>query len=161
MSTLVEFKGYALTDSKRWGNLEVISLKPKAFKSDDVEITITHCGVCGADMHTLTQGWGESKLPLILGHEIVGKVTRVGDNVKDIKVGDPVGVGAHIGSCMSCSVCKSAYENYCVNGIPTHNGEYSDGVVSQGGYATAIRAHQQFVFSIPDETASPHALKVL
>ncbi|OSX66322.1 hypothetical protein POSPLADRAFT_1052976 [Postia placenta MAD-698-R-SB12] len=135
MSTLVEFKGYALTDSKRWGNLEVISLKPKAFKSDDVEITITHCG-----------GWGESKLPLILGHEIVGKVTRVGDNVKDIKVGDPVGVGAHIGSCMSCSVCKSAYENYCVNGIPTHNGEYSDGV---------------FVFSIPDETASPHALKVL
>ncbi|EED77109.1 predicted protein [Postia placenta Mad-698-R] len=161
MSTQVEFKGYALTDPKRWSDLEVVSFKPKTFKSDDVEIAITHCGVCGSDVHTLTQGWGESKLPLVVGHEIVGKATRVGDNVKDIKVGDRVGVGAQIGSCMSCRECKSDYENYCANGIPTYNGEYPDGVVSQGGYATAIRAHQQFVFPIPDEIESRHAASML
>jgi len=98
-----------------------------------------------------------------------------------IKVSDRVGVGAKIGSCMKCRACKEGYENYCPNGIstyvsvpmrqdvdviltevtPSQNSEYPDGVVSQGGYATAIRAHQQFVFPIPDEIESRHAASML
>lgn len=138
--------------------------------------------MCGSDLHTLKQGWGESHLPLVVGHEIVGKATRVGDNVKNIKVGDRVGVGAKIGSCMRCRQCKGEYENYCAKGISTYvsaasrtlylythvsvtttrqNSEYPDGVVTQGGYSTAIRAHQQFVFPIPDALESRHAAPML
>ncbi|PCH43599.1 GroES-like protein [Wolfiporia cocos MD-104 SS10] len=161
MSPTLEFKGYALTDRKQWSDLTVTEIKPKTFQPDDVEIAITHCGVCGSDVHTLTQGWGESKLPLVVGHEIIGKVTRVGDKVADIKPGDRVGVGAQIGSCLRCRACKSDYENYCPDGIATYNSVYPDGVVSQGGYATAIRANQQFVFPIPDEIESRHAASMM
>ena len=125
----VQFKGYALTgrdlyvskpilfscndtlDPNKWQELKVIDFQPKNFEADDVELTITHCGVCGSDVHTLTQGWGKSKLPLIAGHEIVGTVTRVGDNVKEFKPGDRVGVGAQVGACLKCKACKMDYEN--------------------------------------------------
>ncbi|KAI0768847.1 GroES-like protein [Trametes elegans] len=157
----LQFKGYAMTDPSNWHDLKVIEFKPKTFEAEDVEIAITHCGVCGSDVHTLTQGWGESKLPLVVGHEIVGTVTRVGDNVKEFKVGDRVGVGAQRGSCLGCRECNDDYENYCPKSINTYNAEYEDGVVAQGGYATAIRAQERFVFPIPDEIESRHAASMM
>ena len=107
-------------DPKKFTELKVIEFKPKNFEADDVEIAITHCGVCGSDVHTLKQGWGESKLPLVVGHEIVGHATRVGPNVKGIKVGDRVGVGAQIASCLQCRQCKEGYENYCPKQVDTY-----------------------------------------
>ncbi|KAI0745032.1 GroES-like protein [Earliella scabrosa] len=160
-SKQVEFKGYALTDPSKWNDLKVTEFKPKTFAPEDVEIAITHCGVCGSDVHTLTQGWGESKLPLVVGHEIVGTVTRVGDKVTDFKPGDTAGLGAQRGSCLSCRACKEGYENYCPNSIETYNAEYPDGVVAQGGYSTAIRAHQRFVFPIPKEIEPRHAASMM
>ncbi|KAI0666670.1 GroES-like protein [Trametes maxima] len=157
----VQFKGYALTDPAKWNDLKVIDFKPKNFGPEDVEIAITHCGVCGSDVHTLTQGWGESKLPLVVGHEIVGTVTRVGDKVIEFKLGDRAGVGAQRGSCLECRECKDGYENYCPKGIDTYNAEYPDGVVAQGGYSTAIRANERFVFPIPDEIESRHAASMM
>ncbi|KAI0373523.1 GroES-like protein [Pilatotrama ljubarskyi] len=157
----LQFKGYALTDPSKWHDLKIIEFKPKTFEPEDVEIAITYCGVCGSDVHTLTQGWGESKLPLVVGHEIVGTVTRVGDKVTEFKPGDRVGVGAQRGSCLRCRQCKEDYENYCTNGIDTYNAEYPDGVVAQGGYSTAIRAHERFVFPIPDEIESRHAASMM
>ncbi|KAH9851436.1 GroES-like protein [Lenzites betulinus] len=145
-SKTVQFKGYALTDPSKWNDLKVIEFKPKMFEVDDVEIAITHCGVCGSDVHTLTQGWGKSKLPLVVGHEIVGTVTRVGDKVTEFKVGDRAGVGAQRGSCLDS---------------PSQNAEYPDGVVAQGGYSTAIRAQERFVFPIPDEIESRDAASML
>lgn len=72
------------------------TFQPKTFADDDVEIAITHCGVCGSDVHTLTQGWGASKLPLVVGHEIIGKITRVGKKVAGMKVSFvAMGVGAY------------------------------------------------------------------
>lgn len=114
------FLTVALTDPKTFSDLKVTSFTPKTFEADDVEVAITHCGVCGSDVHTLKQGWGETKLPLVVGHEIVGKVTRVGEKVKSIKVGDRVGVGAQIGSCMECRQCKEGFENYCPKMIHTY-----------------------------------------
>ncbi|EKM52138.1 uncharacterized protein PHACADRAFT_151139 [Phanerochaete carnosa HHB-10118-sp] len=161
MQSGLEFKGYALVDPENFTELQVKTFKPKPFEDDDIEIVITHCGVCGSDVHTLKQGWGESKLPLVVGHEIVGKAVRVGKNVKDIKSGDRVGVGAQIWSCMQCRQCKDGYENYCPKQVDTYNAEYPDGTVSQGGYSTAIRAHQQFVFPIPDAIESKYAASML
>ncbi|EIW62534.1 GroES-like protein [Trametes versicolor FP-101664 SS1] len=161
MSSSLQFKGYALTDPSYWSDLKVVEFKPKNFQPEDIEISITHCGVCGSDLHTLTQGWGESKLPLIAGHEIVGTVTRVGDRVTGFKPGDRVGVGAQIGACLNCKRCDANYENYCPEQIDTYNAEYPDGVVTQGGYATAIRAHERFVFAIPKNLESRHAASML
>lgn len=163
-------------DPGAWNSLSLISYQPKTFQDDDVELAITHCGVCGSDVHTLTQGWGGCHLPLVVGHEIVGIVTRVGAKVTEFKPGDRVGVGAQIGSCMQCKRCKSDNENYCLSIIDTYvrikiphqprlsgltgfqqNSVYPDGVVSQGGYSTAIRAHERYVFKIPDAIESRDA----
>ena len=196
LSVSTEYLGISLTqvicacvttDPQKPTDLEVTNFEPKRFTDDDVEIAITHCGVCGSDVHTLKQGWGDSKLPLVVGHEIVGHARRIGQNVKDIKPGDRVGVGAKIGGCLSCRQCNSGYENYCPKGISTYvsiceqicrihlltlkdrhlrrhvlqNSQYPDGIVTQGGYATAIRAKQRFVFPIPDALESRYACSML
>jgi alcohol dehydrogenase (NADP+) len=102
------------------GNLSVTLIDicdqftPKIFEEYDVDIENECCGVCGSDVHTITGGWGElATSPICVGHEIIGKVLRVGPKVKSIKPGDRVGVGAQVQSCMKCPMCKSDNENYC------------------------------------------------
>ncbi|KZT30367.1 NADPH-dependent alcohol dehydrogenase [Neolentinus lepideus HHB14362 ss-1] len=156
-----EFKGYAITDANLWSQFNVVEYQPKTFEDDDVELRIAYCGVCGSDVHTITEGWGKIPTPLVVGHEIVGQVTRVGANVKEFKVGDRVGVGAQIGSCYKCRACKEDQENYCPTKIDTYNDKYPDGVFAQGGYSTAIRANQLFVFPIPDNLRLKDAASML
>ena len=98
-------KGYAISDTKNWTDFKVIDFDLKKPADDDIDVAITHCGICGSDLHTISGGWGPLKVPAVIpGHEIVGKVTQVGKNVKDIKVGDRVGIGAQVGSCMNLSL---------------------------------------------------------
>lgn len=87
--------------------------KPKQFGDNDIDIKIECCGVCGSDVHTVTGGWGDAPTPLCVGHEVVGKAIKVGSQVKDVKVGDRVGVGAQVWSCLKCPQCKNDNENYC------------------------------------------------
>ncbi|KAH8116150.1 GroES-like protein [Phellopilus nigrolimitatus] len=156
------FKGYAITDLKRWSDFSVVDFPSKNWEETDVEVAITHCGVCGSDVHTLTSGWGDYEVPLVAGHEIVGTAVRVGSKVKSgIKPGDRVGVGAQIGSCYTCKQCKHDNENYCPKKIDTYNSNYPDGVRTQGGYSTGIIAHEQFVFPIPDAVSSADACSML
>ena len=122
-SSKVTFKGYALTSNEpsAWSDLQLVEYQSKTWTEDDVEIAITYCGICGSDIHTLTSGWGAHQiLPLVVGHEIVGKAVRVGGAVKGIKAGDRVGVGAQIWSCMQCRQCKDGYENYCPKQVDTY-----------------------------------------
>jgi len=157
-----DFKGIGVSvESKVWSDLQLIPVTPKTWSEDDVEIAITHCGICGSDIHTLTGGWGTVKPPLVVGHEIVGIATKVGENVQGIKVGDRVGVGAAIQSCHQCELCERGDENYCGELLWTYNGRYPDGVKTMGGYATAIRANQQFVFPIPAGLDSADASSML
>jgi alcohol dehydrogenase (NADP+) len=90
-----------------------IQFKPKPFTSRDIDIQVEACGVCGSDVHTLTGGWGQAHLPLCVGHEIIGTVVRVGEEVKLFKLGERVGVGAQVWACLDCEICKSDNENYC------------------------------------------------
>jgi alcohol dehydrogenase (NADP+) len=124
-----------------------------------VDIAVDACGVCGSDVHTITGGWGEQPMPLCVGHEVVGRAVRVGDAVKDIKVGDRVGVGAQIYADLTCTNCKAGQENYCPSAVDTYSGTYKDGTVSQGAYSSHVRAHEYFTFKIPenisDELAAP------
>jgi alcohol dehydrogenase (NADP+) len=90
-----------------------LQFKPKPLAERDVEIAIEACGVCGSDVHTLTGGWGQAKLPVCVGHEVIGNVVAIGPETTTVNVGDRVGVGAQVWACLDCKICKSGNENYC------------------------------------------------
>jgi len=157
------FRGYGVdtTDPSLWSDFKLLSYPSKIFKDTDIEIAITHCGVCGSDVHTLTQGWGAIKVPLVVGHEIAGYAVRVGSAVKTVKPGDRVGIGAQIGSCYSCKNCKTNNENYCPKWIDTYGDQYPDGVRTMGGYSDGIIADERLVFPIPEGVKNEHACSML
>ncbi|KAK2795961.1 hypothetical protein FQN50_009666 [Emmonsiellopsis sp. PD_5] len=150
--------------------LTFTTFKPKPFNLTDVEIRVTHCGICGSDIHTLSSGWGPTPYPCVVGHEIVGHITRVGSEVaslsspsRHLKVGDRVGVGAQSDSCRKaeCAECTSGLENYCSRQTGTYAGRYRDGSKSYGGYATQWRGPAWFVFKLPDSLPSSVAAPLL
>ena len=100
------FKGYAVNSKDTWSDFHFLEYKPKRFEDYDIDIEITHCGVCASDLHTINGGWGDADYPLVVGHEIVGKVLKVGPKVKSIKVGDRAGVGAQVYACLECKIVQ-------------------------------------------------------
>jgi uncharacterized zinc-type alcohol dehydrogenase-like protein len=122
-------------------------------KPHDVEIKILYCGVCHSDLHTVRNEWGGTMYPCVPGHEIVGKVTAVGDHVKKFKVGDLAAIGCLVDSCRECDNCKEGLEQYCTNGmVGTYNGNEKDGSGHTfGGYSKSILAHEDFVLRISDK----------
>ncbi|KAG9413233.1 hypothetical protein AC1031_016253 [Aphanomyces cochlioides] len=128
-----------------------------------VEIKVTHCGICGSDLHTITGGWGPIKYPMVVGHEIIGHVARVGSKVDPTKyaIGARVGVGAQCGSCLDCSQCGRDRENLCDSNLGTYNGKTSEGYITQGGYADYYRCHYKFVVPIPEGLSSESAAPMM
>jgi uncharacterized zinc-type alcohol dehydrogenase-like protein len=118
----------------------------------DVEIDILYCGVCHSDLHTARNEWQNTLYPCVPGHEIVGKVTRIGKSVSKFKVGQNVGVGCLVGSCRKCESCRAGLEQYCQVGfIGTYNGEDKiSGGHTFGGYSTTIVVHEDFVLRLPE-----------
>ncbi|KAL7271905.1 hypothetical protein RUND412_005304 [Rhizina undulata] len=161
-----KFKGWLglSKDSMETGLVEQ-EFQPKPFTERDVDIKVTHCGICGSDIHTLTSGWGVgfTEYPVCVGHEIVGTAIRVGSKVKDIKVGDRVGVGAQSDSCMQpdCEGCTEGEEQFCLKQVQTYNGRFADGSRSFGGYSDYSRVPGHFVFKIPDALSSEAAAPML
>lgn len=121
--------------------------------ADDVEIKILYCGVCHSDIHTARNEWGGTMYPVVPGHEIVGKVTRVGQNVNRFKIGDTVGVGCFVDSCGHCQNCEEHHEQYCENGSSqTYNSRLQDKkTITYGGYSSHIVVTQKFVLSVSDK----------
>jgi uncharacterized zinc-type alcohol dehydrogenase-like protein len=118
----------------------------------DVQIEILYCGVCHSDLHTVRNEWGNTVYPVVPGHEIIGRVTKVGAHVTRFKPGDMAGVGCMVDSCRKCSACAEGLEQYCENGfVGTYNGEeMHTGGMTYGGYASNIVVTQDFVLRIPD-----------
>ncbi|CAO3619772.1 unnamed protein product [Cunninghamella blakesleeana] len=147
--------------SGRGEPLEWKEMPLKQWEDEDIEMNISHCGICGSDIHTMDSGWGPTKYPCVVGHEITGVVTKVGKNVTKFKVGDRVGVGAQSGSCLECDLCKEGRENLCSKMIGTYNSAWKNGDKTFGGYADKWRGHQHFVFKIPEKMTNETAATFL
>ncbi|MEP6466748.1 MAG: NAD(P)-dependent alcohol dehydrogenase [Parafilimonas sp.] len=119
----------------------------------DVQIDILYCGVCHSDLHTVRNEWGGTVYPAVPGHEIVGRVTKVGTHVKKFKEGDLAAIGCLVDSCRECENCKQGLEQYCLVGmVGTYNGkDKHNGGVTYGGYSKQIIAHEDFVLTISDK----------
>ncbi len=121
-------------------------------KPHDVQIEILYCGVCHSDLHTARNEWGGTQYPCVPGHEIVGRVTAVGDHVTKYKVGDLAGIGCLVDSCRECDNCKDGLEQYCNGMVMTYNSNERDGSgYTLGGYSKSILAHEDFVMRISDK----------
>lgn len=119
----------------------------------DVAIDITHCGVCHSDLHFARNEWGFTIYPVVPGHEIIGRVSRVGRDVKKFKAGDVVGVGCLVDSCRDCESCRAGLENYCDTGMTMTYGspdKHGAGPTTYGGYSTAITADENYVLRVSD-----------
>jgi uncharacterized zinc-type alcohol dehydrogenase-like protein len=117
--------------------------------SEDVRIDILYCGVCHSDLHTARNEWKNTIYPSVPGHEIVGRVTEVGSNVKKFKVGDLAALGCMIDSCGHCPSCNDGEEQYCENGFTgTYNGPVFGGENTYGGYSKSIVVKESFVLRI-------------
>ena len=116
----------------------------------DVQIDIVYCGVCHSDLHTARGEWPGTRYPCVPGHEIVGRVARVGGQVSKFRTGDLVGVGCLVDSCRKCASCAEGLEQYCENGFTgTYNGpEQGTGNNTYGGYSNRIVVDEKFVLKI-------------
>jgi len=133
--------GYAAKTSSN--KLELIEYKLKNFEPNEVEIEIDHCGVCGTDVSYINNKFGITNYPFIGGHEIVGRITKVGSNTTDFDIGAKVGVGFFRGFCNECSCCNDGNENLCSLKEPT--------IASYGGFSNKIRVQANACVPIPNE----------
>lgn len=134
--------------------LQPHSYEPAELGPFDIEVAITHCGLCHSDIHLIDDDWGMSQYPLIPGHEIIGTVRAVGPEQTALQVGQRVGVGWQCLSCLQCEWCLAGDEVACSAHQPTCVGR-------PGGFAEAIRVDGRFAYPIPDELSSENAAPLL
>jgi alcohol dehydrogenase (NADP+) len=132
-------------------------LKPFEFERRDVGprdvlIEIQYCGVCHSDIHQARGEWGDEIFPMVPGHEIVGRVARVGPEVTRFKEGDTAGVGCFVDSCRVCANCREGFEQYCENHlVATYNGtERDEKTPTYGGYSTRIVVDEAYTLRVPE-----------
>ena len=148
---MIPVKGYAAqtptTDLAPW------DFQRREVGPPDVQFDILFCGVCHSDLHQIRDEWFKGIFPMVPGHEIVGKVVKVGDHVKKFKVGDLAGTGCLVDSCRTCENCKNDLEQYCLNGnSQTYNGlEQDKKTPTYGGYSKTIVVHEDFVLHVSEK----------
>ena len=146
-TTKVKAYGTQATDAP----LKEMNIERRDVLAKDIEIAILYCGVCHSDLHTARNDWGFTTYPAIPGHEIIGKVTRIGSEVTKLKVGDFAGVGCLVGSCRTCNSCKNDLEQYCLNGwVGTYNSHDKHlGGMTYGGYSEKVVVDEDYVLRVP------------
>lgn len=157
------------TAAKAYGNhaahlpLEQLSIPRRAVMPHDVSIEILYCGVCHSDLHTARGEWGAAHYPCVPGHEIVGRVTAVGNHVSKFKPGDLAAVGCMVDSCRECAECRNHLEQYCDKGATyTYNSADKHlGTYTFGGYSDHITVDENYVLHIPKNLDSAAAAPLL
>jgi uncharacterized zinc-type alcohol dehydrogenase-like protein len=164
--------GYAAKHS--FSDLKRFEFERDAARADEIEIEVLYCGVCHSDIHQIKNEWSNTVYPCVPGHEVVGRVTRVGASVSRHAVGDLVGVGCMIDSCRHCEPCQAGEENYCEgpnSWLATYNGPMVPAAKAPdkrnsygrdntfGGYSNVLVVQEDFALKIPPnlrpEVAAP------
>jgi uncharacterized zinc-type alcohol dehydrogenase-like protein len=148
----MSFHAYA-AHSKR-SALKPFVYEPPPVGPHDVEIRISHCGICHSDVHLVDGDWGMGSYPMVPGHEIVGTVAAVGPEVQHLEIGARVGVGWQRGACLACDSCIAGDENLCARNLATCVGNH-------GGFADRVRLDGRFAFPIPEGLDSENAAPLL
>lgn len=140
--------GYAAYKAKE--ELKPFSYEPKQLETNEVEIKVTHCGICHSDLHLIDNDWMMSTYPFVPGHEVAGIVVRKGEGVTHLEPGDRVGLGWQSGSCHTCEQCEAGHENLCASSQGTCVGRH-------GGYADHVIADAAFTIKLPVAIESEYA----
>ena len=146
------FKVKAYGAEARDASLTPMNIDRREATPKDVEIDILFCGVCHSDLHTARNDWGGTVYPTVPGHEIVGRITKIGAEVSKFKIGDLAAVGCIVDSCKTCSSCQQDLEQYCIPGFTgTYNGKDRHlGGHTFGGYSEKVVVDEHFVLKVPE-----------
>src|SRR5579872_4454292 len=148
-------KALAFAAQNKTTPLAQTSIERREAGAHDVQIQILFCGVCHSDLHTVRSEWPGTVYPCVPGHEIVGRVTKVGGGVKGFKVGDLAAVGCMVDSCRTCRSCREGLEPYCETGglVLTYNGpdKYFPDKTTYGGYSSQIVVDEHFVLHVSNK----------
>lgn len=133
----------ALAARQAKGELGPFEYEPGPLGEDDVEIAVSHCGICHSDLSMIDNEWQMAQYPLVPGHEVVGTVAALGGNVKHLRPGQRVGLGWFSGSCMTCPTCMAGDHNLCARNEQTMVGRF-------GGFADRVRCRSAWAVPLPD-----------
>jgi uncharacterized zinc-type alcohol dehydrogenase-like protein len=144
---MTQVKAYGVKSSS--APLAPLIIERRTLQPDDVALDILYCGICHSDIHTAKDEWLGTQYPCVPGHEIIGKVTAIGEKVQRFNIGDIAAVGCLVDSCGQCRSCAEGDEQYCEQGfVGTYNGQDPHGGYTYGGYAKAIVVKESFVLKI-------------
>ncbi len=132
----------ALAVNKAGAKLEPFEFEARELEDHEVEISVSHCGLCHSDLSMINNDWGASQYPLVPGHEVVGKISKVGASVSSRRLGETVGLGWHSDFCSTCNSCETGDHNLCHSAQPTIIGRH-------GGFAEKIQASAAAVVALP------------
>ncbi|MBX7172923.1 MAG: NAD(P)-dependent alcohol dehydrogenase [Pyrinomonadaceae bacterium] len=148
---MIPAKGYAAQSAET--DLAPWNFERREVGANDVQFDVAYCGVCHSDLHQIRNDWFPGIFPMVPGHEIVGKVVKVGNAVTKFKIGDLAAVGCMVDSCRTCENCQNGLEQYCLKGgAPTYNGfEMDRKTPTYGGYSNTIVTNEDFVLKVPEK----------
>lgn len=143
--------------------LKSMEIHRRELTPNDVEIEILYCGICHSDLHSVRNDWGNAIYPQVPGHEIVGRVSKVGTEVTRFKEGDLAGIGCIVDSCRHCQHCHEGEEQYCENGwmVVFNSPDKKHGGVTYGGFSEKIVVDENYVVHIPQTLDLPSAAPIL
>lgn len=138
----MKVNAYAASEPK--GKLEDFTYELGEIGPEEVDIKVAYCGICHSDLSMINNEWGMTQYPIVPGHEIVGEVVAAGSAVKNVKIGDRVGLGWFSASCMSCDQCMDGSHHLCSQGEATIVGRH-------GGFADYVRGHWSWAIPLPEQ----------
>lgn len=154
-------RGYAVLEARAL--LVPYTFERRDIGANDVGFDIEYSGICHSDIHQAREEWGPALFPMVPGHEIAGRVTKIGSNVSKFKVGDVIGVGVFIDSCRQCANCLRGLQQYCFEGMTgTYNGyERNSQKIAFGGYSNFFVIHEDYAVHIPANLSLPGVAPLL
>lgn len=146
---MIQTTGYAAHSANE--QLQPWNFERREVGNHDVQIEIQYCGVCHSDIHNIKNEWFPGIFPMVPGHEIVGRIVKVGDHAKKFKIGDLAGVGTYVDSCRECEDCKNGHEVFCAENVQTYNSLDRSRQPTYGGYSNTIVVNEDYVFRISEK----------